>query len=68
MKHIVKCLDLPVIVVAGTALQREIPARVEPDKVAIKAVLATGAEVPGCRLTRSQRFEWGEPRTRGGVR
>lgn len=49
-------------------LQREIPARVEPDKVAIKAVLATGAEVPGCRLTRSQRFEWGEPRTRGGVR
>ena len=33
-----------------------------PDKVAIKAVLAAGREVPGCRLVRGQRFDWGEPR------
>lgn len=29
-----------------------------PDKRAIKAALDTGSDVPGCRLTKTQRLEW----------
>jgi len=45
-------------------LHRVVPEQRAPDKVAIKAVLAAGRDVPGCRLTRGQRFDWGEPRRR----
>lgn len=41
------------------------PPAPEPDKVAIKERLMAQQAVPGCELTRGQRFDWGEPKKRG---
>ena len=46
----------PALIPAGFMRQPE-PPPPEPDKKAIKDALAAGADVPGCRLTKTQRLE-----------
>lgn len=58
-------INPPSVVVDGvipSEWERVVPERREPDKVRIKGALISGQTVPNCRLERTQRFDWGEPR------